>query len=100
MSGASIGEMPELWAASLREGGAPAPLVHAGTGSCVGGSVSWWSVAVRLARRRIKSARITGSYRVPKPQSAVREDADAGIPTSGVGLPMRMQLIDFRTGSG
>ena len=41
MSGASIEETLELWAASLREVKARMrPLVHAGTGGGLGGSVS------------------------------------------------------------
>ena len=41
--------------------------------------------------------RTTGSYRF-KTATAVLEDADAGIPASGIGLPTRMQPIDFRSG--
>jgi len=40
MSGVSIEETLELWAASLREEGADAPLVHAGTSGGIGRSVS------------------------------------------------------------
>jgi hypothetical protein len=39
VSGASIEETLELWAALLREVKAPAPVVHAGTGGRVGESV-------------------------------------------------------------
>ena len=40
MSGVSIEETLELWAASLREEGADAPAIHAGTRGGIGRSVS------------------------------------------------------------